>query len=42
MCCALCRQTTQMDSVNRHDEDEHNHHVEGSSTSCNDNFLIAT
>jgi hypothetical protein len=31
-----------MDSVNRFDEDKHDHHVEGSNTSCNDNFLIAT
>jgi len=31
-----------MYSVNRFDEDKHDHHVEGSNTSCNDNFLIAT
>ncbi len=29
-----------MDNVDGHDQDEHNHHIEGSSTSCNDNFLI--
>jgi hypothetical protein len=31
-----------MDSVNIFDENKHDHQVEGSSTSCNDNFLIAT
>jgi len=28
-----------MDNVDKCDQDEHDHHVEGSSTSCNDNFL---
>jgi len=29
-----------MDNVDEHDKDEHDHHVEGSNTSCNDMFLI--
>ncbi len=28
-----------MDNVDECEEDEHDHHVEGSSISCNDNFL---
>jgi hypothetical protein len=33
-------QTTWMDSLDKHDKDEHDHHIEGSNTSYNDNFLI--
>lgn len=29
-----------MDNIDGCDEDEHDHHVEGSNTSCNDTFLI--
>jgi hypothetical protein len=28
-----------MDSLDKRDEDEHDHHIEGSITSCNNNFL---
>jgi hypothetical protein len=31
-----------MDNVDGRDQDEHDHHIEGSSTSCIDNFLIVT
>jgi len=31
-----------MDNVDEHDKNEHDHHIEGSSTSFNDNFLTIT